>query len=80
MSKVNFEKSVEDMTKIITTLNDVCEFIVDCLHKTAPTETDGYPLIRTPNIGKGRLSLEGVQRVSEETYRIWSQRAKLIGI
>lgn len=63
------------MTKIITTLNDVCEFIVDCLHKTAPTEKDGYPLIRTPNIGKGRLSLEGVQRVSEETYRVWSQRA-----
>ena len=36
-------------------LNDVCEFVVDCLHATAPIQEDGYALIRTPNIGRGRL-------------------------
>ena len=35
----------------------------------------GYPSIRTPNIGRGRLILEGVNRVSEETYKLWTQRA-----
>ncbi len=56
-------------------LSDACEFIVDCLHATAPTQDDGFPLIRTPNIGKGRLDLTDVHRVSEDTYQIWTQRA-----
>lgn len=56
-------------------LSDACEFIVDCLHATAPTENDGYPLIRTPNVGKGRLDLDGVYRVSEATYGTWTKRA-----
>jgi type I restriction enzyme S subunit len=56
-------------------LKDICELIIDCEHKTAPTQSTGYPSIRTPNIGRGRLILEGVNRVSEETYRQWTQRA-----
>lgn len=55
-------------------LNDICEFIVDCPHTTAPDEGVGYPLIRTPNIGKGRLNLNGVHRVSEKVYRSRIQR------
>jgi len=57
------------------TLNDACEFIVDCLHSTAPSHPVGYPLIRTPNIGKGRLDLTDVHRVSEETYQTRTKRA-----
>lgn len=57
------------------TLNDVCELIVDCEHKTAPTQATGYPSIRTPNIGRGRLILDNVNRVSEETYLAWAKRA-----
>ena len=38
-------------------LNDICEFIVDCPHSTAPNEGEGYPIIRTPNVGRGRLIL-----------------------
>jgi type I restriction enzyme S subunit len=56
-------------------LNDICELIVDCEHKTAPKQETGYPSIRTPNIGKGVLILEGVNRVSEETYITWTKRA-----
>lgn len=56
-------------------LNQVCELIIDCEHKTAPTQDAGYPSIRTPNIGRGRFILEGVNRVSDETYRLWTKRA-----
>lgn len=56
-------------------LEDACELIIDAEHKTAPFQKEGYPNIRTPNIGKGRLILEGVFRVSEETYRLWTKRA-----
>ena len=56
-------------------LSDVCEFIVDCPHSTAKDEGEGYPLIRTPNIGKGRLILEGVHRVSESVYNKRNARA-----
>lgn len=57
------------------TLDSLCELIVDCEHKTAPTQETGYPSIRTPNIGKGILLLEGVNRVSEKTYNEWTRRA-----
>lgn len=57
------------------TLNDVCEFIVDSEHKTAPTQKTGYPYIRTPNIGRGRLDFNNVRRVSEEAYFGWTKRA-----
>ena len=56
-------------------LLDLCQSIVDCEHKTAPTEAEGYPSIRTPNIGRGRFILDRVNRVSEETYRAWTKRA-----
>ena len=57
------------------TLDEVCKFIVDCLHKTAPTQPTGYPSIRTPNVGRGRLLLDGVNRVSESVYAEWTKRA-----
>ena len=58
----------------VTRLKYICELIVDCEHKTAPTQETGYPLIRTPNIGIGHLILDSVNRVSEETYQEWSRR------
>lgn len=57
-------------------LCDLCELIVDCEHKTAPTQDTGIPSIRTPNIGKGKLLLDGVYRVSDETYIEWTRRAE----
>ena len=49
-------------------LLDICELIVDCPHSTAKDEGHGFPLIRTPNIGKGRLILDNVHRVCKEVY------------
>lgn len=56
-------------------LSQACEFIVDCEHKTAPLSDVGYPSIRTPNIGKGFLILDNVNRVSEKIYQLWTKRA-----
>jgi type I restriction enzyme S subunit len=68
-----FEKKVHG--KKYETLESLCELVVDCEHKTAPIQDTGYPSIRTPNIGKGELILEGVNRVSHETYVKWTNRA-----
>ncbi len=68
-----FEKKVHG--EKFDSLDNLCELIVDCEHKTAPTQETGYPSIRTPNIGKGDLILEGVNRVSYETYVEWTKRA-----
>jgi|LauGreDrversion4_2_1035121.scaffolds.fasta_scaffold257588_2 type I restriction enzyme S subunit len=57
------------------TLDSLCELIVDCEHKTAPIQERGIPSIRTPNIGKGVLILDNVNRVSEQTYNEWTRRA-----
>lgn len=55
-------------------LDDLCEFIVDCEHKTAPIQEEGIPSIRTPNIGRGYFILDGVNRVSEATFDLWTRR------
>ena len=57
------------------TLNDICELIVDCPHSTAYDEGTGYPLVRTPNIGRGRLIYSGMHRVCEEVYNKRNARA-----
>lgn len=57
------------------TLSEACTLIVDCPHSTARDEGTGYPLIRTPNIGRGRLILDGVQRVSKAVYDKRNARA-----
>lgn len=57
-------------------LDDICEFIVDCPHSTAEDEGAGYPLIRTPNIGRGQLILDGVHRVSKKVYEERTKRGQ----
>jgi len=70
-----FGMSHPDWTRNNQPLSDLCEFIVDCEHKTAPTQETGIPSIRTTNIGKGKLLLDGVYRVSKDTYVEWTRRA-----
>jgi type I restriction enzyme S subunit len=71
-----FSNRGKGWVKLGKPLAELCELIVDCEHKTAPTQDEGIPSIRTPNIGKGKLLLDGVYRVSEVTYRKWTQRAE----
>lgn len=60
--------------KVKVKLNDLAN-IVDCEHRTAPIQEVGIPSIRTPNIGKGHLILDNVNRVSDEVYKKWTKRA-----
>lgn len=55
-------------------LKDICD-IYDCPHTTAKDEGKGYPLVRTPNVGKGRLILDGIHKVSEDVYNSRNARA-----
>ena len=71
-----FTQRDEGWVRFENALSDLCELIVDCEHKTAPTQEIGIASIRTPNIGKGELLLDGVYRVSDETYKEWTRRAE----
>lgn len=63
------------MNALSVILEDITDLIVDCPHSTAVDEGTGFPLVRTPNIGKGRLIYSGMHRVSEEVYNQRNQRA-----
>ena len=56
-------------------LTDICETIADCPHTTAKDEGVGFPLVRTANIGEGKLIYEGMHRVSKEVYDKRNSRA-----
>lgn len=62
--------------ELTQSLLSITDLIVDCEHKTAPIQETGIPSIRTPNIGKGYLIFDNLNRVSEETYELWTKRAK----
>ncbi len=57
-----------------TSFMGAMEKVVDCHNKTAPYIDQGIPLIRTPDIRNGKISLEGAKYISEETYEYWSRR------
>jgi len=57
-------------------LEDACLLIADCPHTTAQDEGVGYALVRTPNVGCGRLIYEKMHRVSERVYNERNKRAK----
>jgi type I restriction enzyme S subunit len=50
------------------------ERVVDCHNKTAPYIDSGIPLIRTPDIRNGIISLKGAKYISQDTYDYWSRR------
>jgi type I restriction enzyme S subunit len=57
-------------------ISDVCEFIVDCVNKTAPI-VDGptpYKMVRTTNIRNGRVDLSQCRYVNKETFEKWTRR------
>ncbi|MEQ9877502.1 restriction endonuclease subunit S [Pectobacterium aroidearum] len=58
-------------------ISELCELIVDCVNKTAPSvdyETP-YKMIRTPNIKGGRVNLTSCRYVEKETFKKWTRRA-----
>mgnify|MGYP000961823637 CR=1 FL=1 len=63
------------MSELITYRLDEIADVIDCEHKTAPNvDSSEYYSIRTPDIKNGRLLYEQANRVSAETYDLWTKR------
>lgn len=63
------------MSELITYRLDQIAEVIDCEHKTAPkVDSSDYYSIRTPDIKNGRLLYEQANRVSAETYALWTKR------
>lgn len=58
-------------------ISDVCESIVDCVNKTAPTVdfVTPYKMIRTTNVKNGNIDLSSVKYVTEDVYSKWTRRS-----
>jgi len=58
-------------------ISEVCESIVDCVNKTAPTVefVTPYKMIRTTNVKKGNIDLSSVKYVTEDVYTKWTRRS-----
>ncbi len=55
-------------------LGDVCTSIVDCNHLTPPSQPAGIPYVRPTDIRNGRIDFDGASKVSEETWKNWTDR------
>jgi type I restriction enzyme S subunit len=78
LSKINsteeYDKGDLPNSWQVQSLNDICHLVVDCHNKTAPYEESGIYLVRTSNIKNGRIILNDIRYVSEDTYNFWSRR------
>ncbi len=57
-------------------IENVCESIMDCVNKTAPKvdEPTPFKMIRTTNVRGGKVNLDSVYYVTEDTYNVWTRR------
>lgn len=64
----------------IVPVADCCDLIVDCVNKTAPIVEGATPfrMIRTTNVRNGFIDLTDCKFVDEDTFRIWTRRAKVL--
>jgi type I restriction enzyme S subunit len=60
----------------ISPIEDLCEAVVDCVNKTAPTVPGPtpYKMIRTTNVRFGRVDTSDVRYVDAATYEKWTRR------
>jgi type I restriction enzyme S subunit len=56
-------------TPRVTSLATVCKDIVDCLHSNPVYTDEGIPTVRSPDVGWGKLCLDGARKTSENEYR-----------
>jgi len=56
---------------------DVCESIIDCVNKTAPTveHETSFKMIRTSNVRDGWITLDDVKFVDGDIFERWNRRA-----
>lgn len=89
-AKANAEKNLQNGRELLTStlasvfntawplvrIEDACESITDCVNKTAPICADQtpYKMLRTTNIRNGLVSLDSVNYVTEDVYKVWTRR------
>lgn len=57
------------------TLSDVCEELVDCVHRTAPETPNGeYFAVGTPAMRGNAINFSEARRISRETFARWTRR------
>lgn len=57
------------------TLEEACEAIVDCEHKTAPVDPHGDCFaVGTPAMRGNRIDYDQARRISHETFVLWTRR------
>lgn len=52
----------------VSTIDQICEAIIDNLHSTPKYSDEGYPCIRSPDVGWGVLDLKRARRTPEHEY------------
>ncbi|MHB0866434.1 MAG: restriction endonuclease subunit S [Thermoleophilia bacterium] len=57
-------------------VSELCEKIIDCVNKTAPTADTStpYKMIRTTNVRDGWVDTNSVKCVTDEVFRKWTRR------
>jgi type I restriction enzyme S subunit len=55
-------------------LEDICAYVVDCLHRTPKYQNEGYPAIRTSEMQPGRILFDQARKVGREEYELQTQR------
>lgn len=60
----------------VVPIKEVCEAVVDCVNKTAPTSerVTPYIMIRTTNVKSGFVNLEDVRTVELDIFEKWNRR------
>jgi type I restriction enzyme, S subunit len=54
----------------------LCSAVVDCKNRTPPLRSDGYPVIRTPNVRDGRFIYDDLAFTNKKSFEIWTARGK----
>ncbi|WP_431265776.1 restriction endonuclease subunit S [Roseateles chitinivorans] len=58
------------------TLRQAGVALIDCDHRTPAAAKEGYPYIAIPQLKNGRISLDGVRRISQPDYLEWTRKLK----
>lgn len=62
-----------------TKVSDLCDLIVDCVNKTAPTVPykTAFKMLRTTNVKNGKIDTQNCRFVEKKTFDKWTRRAKV---
>jgi type I restriction enzyme S subunit len=60
----------------VTPAQELCAAVIDCKNRTPPVESEGHPVIRTPNVRDGEFVFADLVYTDPYSYNIWVARGK----